>query len=320
MSLNLPFSKIKGATAGVLILAGISASSVSLLASEIGSKAELKSAITKASVDSQAKSISGLVKDDTGMPLPGATVIIKGTTTGTVTDLNGRFSLEVEENSILLISYVGYILQEIPVVGKSNFEITLLQDATQLDELVVVGYGTQKRSDVTGAIGSVKSEDFNKGVISNPVDLLQGKVAGVNITSTSGEPGANQNVIIRGIGSLRSGTQPLYVLDGFLLDNSDTGVANNPLNFLNPNDIESIDVLKDASATALYGSRASNGVIVITTKKGKAGTSQVNLSASTAWSSMAKKIDVFSAEEFRQQVSAVGGNLEDFGGNTDWQD
>ncbi|WP_439475504.1 SusC/RagA family TonB-linked outer membrane protein [Algoriphagus formosus] len=265
-------------------------------------------------------SISGTVKDETGMPLPGATVLVKGTTNGTVTDLDGNFSLEVSEGAILQISYVGYELQELPVNGQSIFEIQLKPDATQLEELVVVGYGTQKRSDVTGAIGSLKSEDFNRGVITNPVDLLQGKVAGVNITSTSGEPGANQNVIIRGIGSLRSGTQPLYVLDGFLLDNSDTGIASNPLNFLNPNDIESIDVLKDASATALYGSRASNGVIVITTKKGKAGTSQVNLSASTAWSSMAKKIDVFGADEFRRQVQAVGGALEDFGGNTDWQD
>ncbi|WP_288373160.1 TonB-dependent receptor [uncultured Algoriphagus sp.] len=265
-------------------------------------------------------SISGTVKDETGMPLPGATVLVKGTTNGTVTDLDGNFTLEVSEGAILQISYVGYELQELPVNGQSIFEIQLKPDATQLEELVVVGYGTQKRSDVTGAISSVKSEDFNRGVITNPVDLLQGKVAGVNITSTSGEPGANQNVIIRGIGSLRSGTQPLYVLDGFLLDNSDTGIASNPLNFLNPNDIESIDVLKDASATALYGSRASNGVIVITTKKGKAGTSQVNLSASTAWSSMAKKIDVFGADEFRRQVQAVGGALEDFVGNTDWQD
>jgi len=266
------------------------------------------------------QSVSGTVTDESGLPLPGATVLVKGTTLGTVTDLDGKFTLEVGEGDILQISYVGYLSKAVAVNGQSIFQIQLEPDATQLEELVVVGYGTQKRSDVTGAIGSVKSEDFNRGVITNPVDLLQGKIAGVNITSTSGEPGANQNVIIRGVGSLRSGTQPLYVLDGFLLDNSDTGIASNPLNFLNPNDIASIDVLKDASATALYGSRASNGVIVITTKKGKLGSSRVNFSASTAWSSIAKKIDVFGSDEFRNQVVAVGGALEDFGGNTNWQD
>jgi iron complex outermembrane receptor protein len=138
-----------------------------------------------------------------------------------------------------------------------------------LNEVVVVGYGTQKRSDVTGAISSVNSESFNRGVVTNPGELLQGKLAGVSIAANSGEPGAAQDIIIRGIGSLRSGTQPLYVVDGFLLDNSSTGVPTNPLNFINPNDIESIDVLKDASATAVYGSRAANGVVVITTKKGK---------------------------------------------------
>lgn len=264
--------------------------------------------------------VSGTVTDETGAPLPGAAVLVKGTTNGTITDLDGKFSIDVDSDAILQISFLGYSLQEIPVMGQSTISIQLVLESSDLNEFVVVGYGTQKRSDVTGAIGSVKSENFNRGVITNPVDLLQGKVAGVNITSTSGEPGANQNVIIRGIGSLRSGTQPLYVLDGFLLDNSGTGIAANPLSFLNPNDIESIDVLKDASATALYGSRASNGVIVITTKKGKAGISRVNLSASTAWSSMANQIDVFGADEFRRQVVAVGGALEDFEGNTHWQD
>lgn len=264
--------------------------------------------------------VTGTVQDETGAPLPGAAILVKGTTTGTITDVDGKFSIDVSDNAVLVVSYLGYTAKEVPVQGQSILSIQLEPDSSELNEIVVVGYGTQKRSDVTGAIGSLKSENFNKGVITNPVDLLQGKVAGVNITSTSGEPGANQNVIIRGIGSLRSGTQPLYVLDGFLLDNSDTGVASNPLNFLNPNDIESIDVLKDASATALYGSRASNGVIVITTKKGKSGSSQINLSASTAWSSMAKQIDVFDADEFRRQVIAVGGALEDFDGNTNWQD
>ena len=264
--------------------------------------------------------VTGTVKDETGAPLPGVALLVKGTTSGTITDLDGKFSIDVPNDATLVVSYLGYITTEVPINGQSLLTIQLQPEDSQLNEFVVVGYGIQKRSDVTGAIGSLKRENFNRGIIANPVDLLQGQVAGVNVTSVSGEPGANQNVIIRGIGSLRSGTQPLYVLDGFLLDNSDTGIASNPLNFLNPNDIESIDVLKDASAAALYGSRASNGVIVITTKKGKAGTSQVNLSASTAWSSMANQIDVFEADEFRRQVVAVGGNLEDFDGNTRWQD
>ena len=178
----------------------------------------------------------------------------------------------------------------------------------------------RRKSDVTGSIASVKSEDFNKGVVNNPGELLQGKIAGVNVTSVSGEPGATQNVIIRGVGSLRSGSAPLFVIDGFVISNNSIGVDTNPLNFINPQDIESIDVLKDASATAIYGARAANGVVMITTKKGRAERTEMNLSVSTAMSSIAKKIDVFSADEFRQQVVAAGGILDDQGGNTDWQD
>ncbi len=203
--------------------------------------------------------------------------------------------------------------------GQSSIVVQLDSDISQLSEVVVVGYGTQKRSDVTGSVASVNSENFNAGVVTNPGELIQGKLAGVSISSNSGEPGASQDVVIRGIGSLRSGTQPLYVVDGFLLDNSSTGLPSNPLNFLNPNDIASIDVLKDASAAAVYGSRAANGVVVITTKKGQ-GKPQINLSVSTALSSMANQIDVFDADEFRRQVVAVGGTLEDFGENTNWQD
>ncbi len=266
------------------------------------------------------QSISGIVTDESDMPLPGATVMVKGTTNGTTTDFDGKFVINADADAILEISYLGYSPKEVAVNGQSQLVVKLEPNAAQLNDVVVVGYGTQKRSDVTGAIASVKSENFNKGVVSNPGELLQGKMAGVNIVSNSGEPGASQNVIIRGIGSLRSGTQPLYVVDGFLLDNSSTGIATNPLNFLNPNDIESIDVLKDASATAVYGSRASNGVVVITTKRGKAGKTQMDLSVSTALSSIANTVDVFDADEFRRQVVAVGGTLEDFGGNTDWQD
>ena len=266
-----------------------------------------------------AEPISGTVTDETGAPLPGATVLVKGTTNGTITDLDGKFVIDADADAILTISYVGFYSEEVPINGQSSIVVQLNSDVSQLNEIVVVGYGTQKKSDVTGAVASINNENFNEGVLTNPGELIQGKLAGVSITATSGEPGASQDVIIRGIGSLRSGTQPLYVIDGFLLDNSSTGLPSNPLNFLNPNDIESIDVLKDASAAAVYGSRAANGVVVITTKKGQ-GKPQINLSASTALSSMANTIDVFNAEEFRRQVVAVGGTLEDFGANTDWQD
>ncbi|MDF2932895.1 MAG: SusC/RagA family TonB-linked outer membrane protein [Chryseobacterium sp.] len=189
-----------------------------------------------------------------------------------------------------------------------------------IEEVVMVGYGSQKRSDVTGSVGSVKSEDFNKGMVANVGQLLQGKIAGVNVTNISGEPGANQNIIIRGVGSLRSGTTPLYVIDGFVIDNSNTGTANNPMNFINPDDIESMDILKDASAAAIYGARGANGVIIITTKKGKKGRTQMNLSSNLTISNLANKMNVFGADEFRRQVIAAGGKLDDMGGSTDWQD
>ncbi len=268
------------------------------------------------------KSIQGKVIDqDTGEPLIGASVTIKGTSFGTITDLDGNWKMSVPDDAeTLLVSFVGFKTKEVAIGNQTSFVISLPEDLSELNEVVVVAYGVQKKSDVTGSISSVKEEDFNSGVVVNPGQLLQGKVAGVNVSSASGEPGASQNIIIRGVGSLRSGTTPLYVVDGFLLDNSSTGVANNPLNFINPDDIESIQVLKDASASALYGARASNGVVVITTKKGKSGLSEINVSASTAWSSMSNQVDVFSADEFRTQVPATGGTLDDRGGNTDWQD
>ncbi|MEA1784770.1 TonB-dependent receptor [Arenibacter sp. GZD96] len=264
--------------------------------------------------------VTGTVTDDYGAPLPGANVVIVGTSTGVVTDFDGNFRIAATQGDVLEISYLGTKTQRVTIGNSTTIQVVMESDAAQLDDVVVVGYGTQRKSDVTGAIASLKSEDFNKGVVTNPGELLQGKLAGVNVTASSGEPGAAQNFIIRGIGSLRSGTQPLFVVDGFLLSNSSTGVDTNPLNFINPNDIESIDVLKDASATAVYGSRASNGVVVITTKRGRSGKAEMNFSVSAAFSTLANKLDVFSADEFRTQVLAVGGTLEDLGGNTDWQD
>lgn len=268
-------------------------------------------------------SVSGAVVSDTEKtPLPGVSVYVKGEPKGSVTtDFDGNFKIKVQQNQgVLVFSYLGFKTKEVPYSDTQKLTVALTENVSTLNEVVVVGYGSQKRSDVTGAISSVKSENFNKGVVANAGQLIQGKVAGVNVTASSGEPGASQDIIIRGVGSLRSGTTPLYVVDGFALDNSSNGVASNPLNFINPQDIESIEVLKDASASAIYGSRAANGVVVITTKKGAKGQAKINLSMTTGLSTIASKVDVFSADEFRKQVIAVNGSLKDGGANTDWQD
>jgi TonB-dependent starch-binding outer membrane protein SusC len=267
--------------------------------------------------------VSGAVFSDLEkVPVPGVSVYIKGEPKGAVTtDFDGNFKIKVQQNEgVLVFSYVGFKTKEVSYSGTQRLTVSLTEEVSTLNEVVVVGYGSQKRSDVTGAISSVKSEDFNKGVVANAGQLIQGKVAGVNVTAASGEPGASQDIIIRGVGSLRSGTTPLYVVDGFALDNTNNGVASNPLNFINPQDIESIEVLKDASASAIYGSRAANGVIVITTKKGSKGRTQINLSMTTGFSTLTNKVDVFSAGKFRKQVAAVNGNLQDGGANTDWQE
>jgi iron complex outermembrane receptor protein len=266
--------------------------------------------------------INGLVKDaTTGEPLIGCSVSAKGTSSGTVTDLDGKFSIDVADaTSVLVFSYVGYKTLEITVGNQTNIVANLELDGQELAQVVVIGYGTTSTKDITGAAKSIKSDDFNKGIINSPEQLLQGKVAGVNVVGTSGEPGARQNITVRGPGGVRTGSTPLFVVDGFALDNSGTGGATNPLTFLNPNDIESIDVLKDASATAIYGARGANGVILITTKKGKAGFSSVTYSGSLGVSKLAGKLDLFSADEYRKQVKAIGGTLEDLGGDTDWQE
>ncbi len=269
----------------------------------------------------QTKKITGIVVDEEGEPMPGVSVVVKGTSVGTVTGADGTFELEVPADAeTLLFSFVGKRPQEVPLQGKTSFKIAMQQEAIGIEEVVAIGYGKQQKKDITGAVTSVKSEDFNKGVLNSPGQLLQGKVSGVNITSSSGAPGSGQRIIIRGQGSIRQGTGPLFVVDGFPIGLAGTGSGNSPLNFINPEDIETIDVLKDASATAIYGSRGANGVILITTKKGKTGVSQISVSSNVGISDIARKIPVFSAGEFRKQVAAVGGNLEDRGGNTYWQD
>ncbi|RIV23384.1 TonB-dependent receptor [Fibrisoma montanum] len=279
--------------------------------------------------------ISGRVIDNEGQGLPGVNVVLKGSTnTGTTTDGNGQFRLDVpNQNAVLVFSSIGYVTQEVTVGSRTVLAVTMQTDTRSLNEVVVVGYGTQQRADVTGAIGSVGEKDFNRGVITSPEQLIQGKLSGVNITGNTGEPGANQTIIVRGPGSIRSGNTPLFVVDGVPLDNSvvSTGSANvgfgssaplNPLNFINPADIESVDVLKDASATAIYGSRGANGVVIITTKKGSAKKSGLSYSNYFGASTVANKIDLLSAEEFIrfQDANNRPANIYDRNISTDWQD
>ncbi|MEJ7740937.1 MAG: SusC/RagA family TonB-linked outer membrane protein [Chitinophagaceae bacterium] len=266
------------------------------------------------------QAVSGTIRDAVnGKPLAGASISVRGGTENTISDARGAFSIVVPGiNAILEISYVGYVAQEITIVNNIALEVSLQPNSADLAQVVVVGYGTQNKRDVTGAVKSLKSDAFNKGIINSPQQLLQGKVAGVNVTSASGEPGGILGITVRGPGGVRTGSTPLFVVDGLPLDNSSTG-GGDPLNFINPQDIESIDVLKDASATAIYGSRGANGVILITTRKGKAGVSTLSFSTSVGLSKLARALPVFSADEFRTQVPKLGGVLDDQKGSTDWQ-
>lgn len=265
--------------------------------------------------------VEGKVIQSDKVPLSGATVAVKGTKIQTSTDENGNFSLSVPgSNAVLVVSYIGFTTQEIRIDNRTSITVVLQPVSSELTNIVVMGYGTQRKKDVTGAVKSVKSEAFNKGIINSPEQLIQGKAAGVNVTSSTGEPGATIGITIRGPGGVRTGSTPLFVIDGLPLDNSGTGGAGNPLSFLNPQDIESMDILKDASATAIYGARGANGVVIITTKKGRAGVSTLTYNTNLGFSKLAHKIDVFTASEFRSEVGKINGTLVDKGSNTDWQD
>ena len=281
--------------------------------------------------------VSGKVTDEKEEPLPGVTVVVNGTTKGTITDANGNYSLQnVTSNETLVFSFVGMESKEIKVENQNVINVMLSETVTNLNEVVVVGYGIQKKSDVTGAVSSVSSKDFNKLASATPSEMIQGKIAGVQIISNSGEPGAGSQITIRGMSSIRAGSQPLYVVDGVPLDEGNTSPAGgnsynstptDPLSFINPNDIASIDILKDASAAAIYGSRGANGVVLITTKKGKKGISEVTYSTSLSIGNIREKLSVLNADQWRQQRDAVLGynnsnNLDpnDFHANTNWQD
>ena len=266
--------------------------------------------------------ISGRVTDaTTNEALAGCSVLLKGTQKGTTTDAKGEYKIVVPDGgqAVLVFGFIGFVSEEVQVGGRSTINVALKASASELSQVVVIGYGSTTKRDMTGSVKSIKSADFNRGIINSPEQLIQGKVAGVNVTSASGEPGSSQSITIRGPGGVRTGSTPLFVLDGIPLDNSSTGGATNPLTFLNPQDIESVDVLKDASATAIYGARGANGVVLITTKKGKSGSATFNLSSSLGISTMARPLKVFTADEYRTQVTALGGILDDKGGATDWQ-
>lgn len=268
--------------------------------------------------------VTGTVTEQsTSLPLPGVNVIIKGTATGVATDFDGNYQINASNGDILMFSYIGFVTQEITYTGQSSINATLTEDAAQLNEVVVTGYGSVKKEDLTGSADLIKAKDFNQGPIVSAQQLLQGKVAGVSITSGGGAPGEGQNIIIRGLGSLSLTSSPLIVIDGVPIDNGGVGGSRNPLNLVNPNDIESMVVLKDASATAIYGSRAANGVIMITTKKGKDREFRFNLNSSMVFSNPIDKVDVLSASRFTRLINEVGTPQAKAllgTSSTDWQD
>ena len=255
----------------------------------------------------QDVTITGTIREKDGALLPGANIVVKGTTRGTQSDVNGAYKLIVPANSTLIYSFVGKTPQEVVIGSRTSVDVTLEDDAKSLTEVVVIGYGTQRKKDLTGSVVAVTSKDFVQGQITNPEQLVAGKVAGVQITSNGGAPGSGSQIRIRGGSSLNANNDPLIVIDGVPVDNNSISGSPNPLSMINPNDIETMTVLKDASATAIYGSRASNGVILITTKKGVKGDRiRFNFSSQESLSKNYKQLNVLSADDFRALVNSKG--------------
>ena len=270
--------------------------------------------------------VSGSVTDVNGEPLIGVNILVEGTSTGTVTDYDGNFQLRVPADAVLNISYIGYRPQQVAVNNSTTIQIVLVEDTELLDELVVIGYGTVRKDDATGSVVAVDATKLNRGLATSPSDLLAGQVAGLSVVSAGGAPGSSSSIRIRGGSSMSASNDPLIVIDGVPVDNA-TGVSGmaNPLSTINSNDIETFTVLKDASATAIYGSRASNGVIIITTKKGKSGKLQMAYNGNFSVSTRTGAVDVMDAPTFRnyvvnsfgadsQQAAALGNS------ETNWQD
>ena len=279
-------------------------------------------------VFAQNHTVSGTVTDQTGKGVPGVTVTVKGTNTSTQTDGNGTYRISASDNATLVFSSVGFSTMEMQVNGKTSVDASLATSTDNLSEVVVIGYGTARKKDLTGAVSSVQAKDFNKGTYTSPDQLIQGKVAGVQMVNNSGQPGGASTVKIRGNATITGTGQPLYVIDGIPLDGrsvrpgiGDLGLgggnpASNPLNFINPSDIASIDILKDASATAIYGSRGAYGVVIITTKKGQSGQTRIDFSASTGVASIMRRIKVLNADQFREALTYYGVNASnDHGDN-----
>ena len=281
----------------------------------------------------QQRKVSGKVTDSTGEPLTGVSVFVKGTTTGSITDVTGGYVLQLPANAkTLTFSYIGYSAESVEIANRTTINVVLKESTQMLEEVVAIGYGVQRKSDVTGASNRLTEKDMNKAVSTSPIDMMQGRISGVNVTQNNGEPGGGMTVRVRGTNSIRSGQDPLYVVDGIPLDNSNlnptggsasgygSGASKNPLSFINPEDIETIDVLKDASSTAIYGARGANGVVLITTKKGKSGAGTITYDAYMGVSTIREKMDVLSASQFRTYTKADGSKLLDLGASTNWQD
>lgn len=271
----------------------------------------------------QQKTITGIVTDVDGLPLPGVTVIIKGTMEGTTTDMDGKYSISnVPENSTLQFSFIGMLSKEVLVGTQTTINITMIFDTIGIEEVVAIGYGIQRREDLTSSVTNIKPEDFNKGAIKSVGQLIQGKASGLSIVNSSGDPNGNLEIQIRGVLTLAGSTTPLVVIDGIPSSN-----ANTALKLLSPEDVESIDVLKDGSAAAIYGTRGSNGVIIITTKKAKK-TDDVKISVHSYMSSetIKDKVEMLSAEEYRTLINELDGQFGwnavdiDQGASTDWVD
>lgn len=261
----------------------------------------------------QGASVTGKVTDEKGVGLPGVTVLLKGTTNGTATDATGNYSLNVPDgNGTLTVSYIGFKTQDVPIENRSSVNITLATDTKALEEVVVVGYGTQKKSDLTGAVTSVKSEELQERPAASLTQALAGRVPGANVSVNSGRPGGRANIRIRGNTSVSVTNNPLYVIDGVILNVTDLANGSTPIDYLNPNDIASIEVLKDASATAIYGARGANGVILVTTKRGSQDGGKVNYDTYVSVGTLARKIDLLNSEEFLHVEEVAYENAEKY--------
>jgi TonB-linked SusC/RagA family outer membrane protein len=277
-----------------------------------------------------AREVSGKVTDNTGTGLPGVTVLVTGTSTGASTGADGSFRLQVPATATsLTVSFVGYARQTVDITGKNTVTIALKDDAQALGDVVVVGYGTARKQDVTGAVAVLGEKEFNRGTFTSPDQLIQGRTSGVQVTNSSGQPGGAATIKIRGNSAVTGTGQPLYVVDGVPLDGRSarpglvastdvgSGADSNPLNFLNPDDVESVTVLKDASATAIYGSRAAYGVVLITTKKGKTGAPVLAIGASNGFSTLLRRPKYLDAGQYRQALTYYGVTNGDKGGDAD---